>query len=219
MTVRNRGNAPLGIEGQIQFLRPDATDPVATIEIPRGTLLTEPTVEGDFAAALPAGDRAAVGQIPRPRRARHRHDPGHRRGTGDRRFAHRSRRMVPFAEGLLWLMCCPGLGAVTAAEPAAPVLRTFVVDKPASSHGERAVATDSIHARRGDRAAAKSRTPARRRGCRICAARRLGNRSARLRRDRPAERAGRQSVHVRSPGTVVRSRHGRAAACRPALAG
>ena len=51
--VRNSGNAPLGIEGRMQFFVPGAATPIATIDIPRGTLLTEPIVEGDFAAALP----------------------------------------------------------------------------------------------------------------------------------------------------------------------
>jgi len=53
VTVRNRGNAPLGVEGRMQFLRPGSDAVVATIEIPRGTLLTEPIVDGDFAASLP----------------------------------------------------------------------------------------------------------------------------------------------------------------------
>jgi hypothetical protein len=56
VTVRNRGNAPLGIEGKVQFLRPGTTSPIATASIPRGTLLTEPIIDGDFAAALPAPD-------------------------------------------------------------------------------------------------------------------------------------------------------------------
>ena len=54
VTVRNSGNAPLGIEGSVQFLRPGTTQPIATVSIPRGTLLTEPIIDGDFAAALPA---------------------------------------------------------------------------------------------------------------------------------------------------------------------
>jgi hypothetical protein len=54
VTVRNGGNAPLGIEGNVQFFRPGTTIPIATVTIPRGTLLTEPIIDGDFAAALPA---------------------------------------------------------------------------------------------------------------------------------------------------------------------
>ena len=54
VTVRNRGNAPLGIEGRVQWLPVGgSTTPVATAEIPRGTLLTEPIAQGDVAAALP----------------------------------------------------------------------------------------------------------------------------------------------------------------------
>lgn len=54
LTVRNRGNAPLGIEGRVEFLALDSRAPVATIQMPRGTLLTEPSVEGDFSASLPS---------------------------------------------------------------------------------------------------------------------------------------------------------------------
>lgn len=54
VTVRNRGNAPLGIDGQVQFLRPGGSTPVATIDIPRTTVLTEPIMQGDLAAALPS---------------------------------------------------------------------------------------------------------------------------------------------------------------------
>lgn len=54
ISVRNRGNAPLGIEGHVEFLTTDDRRTVARVQIPRGTLLTEPTVEGDFMAALPA---------------------------------------------------------------------------------------------------------------------------------------------------------------------
>lgn len=51
--LRNTGNAPLGVEGRIQFFAPGAAIPAATLDIPRGTLLTEPYVEGEFGAALP----------------------------------------------------------------------------------------------------------------------------------------------------------------------
>jgi hypothetical protein len=52
--VRNEGNAPLGVEGRIEFLTPGADRALATVTLPRNTLLTEPSVEGVFAAALPA---------------------------------------------------------------------------------------------------------------------------------------------------------------------
>jgi hypothetical protein len=54
LQVRNEGNAPLGVEGRIEFYRTGATAPIATVMIPRRTLLTEPHVEGLFAVALPA---------------------------------------------------------------------------------------------------------------------------------------------------------------------
>ena len=38
----------------MEFLALDGGAPVATIQMPRGTLLTEPSVEGDFSAALPS---------------------------------------------------------------------------------------------------------------------------------------------------------------------
>jgi hypothetical protein len=53
VTVQNRGNAPLGIEGHMEFLRAGTSTPIATIDFPRGTVLTEPIVQGDLAAALP----------------------------------------------------------------------------------------------------------------------------------------------------------------------
>jgi hypothetical protein len=51
--VRNAGNAPLGVEGRFEFFQPGAARPLSTLEIGRGTLLTEPSVEGEFSAALP----------------------------------------------------------------------------------------------------------------------------------------------------------------------
>ena len=54
VSVRNQGNTPLGVEGRVDFLAPDTGTTVTTILIPRGTLLTEPSVEGDFSAALPS---------------------------------------------------------------------------------------------------------------------------------------------------------------------
>jgi len=52
--VRNDGNTPLGIEGRLQFFVPGLTTPAATIDLPRGTLLTEPFIEGEFGVALPS---------------------------------------------------------------------------------------------------------------------------------------------------------------------
>jgi len=52
--VRNQGNAPLGIEGRLQFFVRGASTPVATIDLPRTTILTEPFVEGELSSALPS---------------------------------------------------------------------------------------------------------------------------------------------------------------------
>ena len=38
--------------------------------------------------------------------------------------------MVPFADGLLWLVCCAGLGAPAGTPAPDSALRTFVVEKP-----------------------------------------------------------------------------------------
>jgi hypothetical protein len=52
--VHNDGNAPLGIEGKFEFYTPGARTPAATVEMPRGTLLTEPVRDGEFTTPLPA---------------------------------------------------------------------------------------------------------------------------------------------------------------------
>jgi hypothetical protein len=51
--VRNEGNAPLGVEGRVEFLSPGATTPAASVVLPRGTILTEPISQGTMRAALP----------------------------------------------------------------------------------------------------------------------------------------------------------------------
>jgi hypothetical protein len=60
--VRNRGNSPLGVEGHIEFLVPGATVPTAVVDLPRGTLLTEPSVDGEFSVALPPATVLASGR-------------------------------------------------------------------------------------------------------------------------------------------------------------
>jgi hypothetical protein len=61
VTLRNTGNAPVGVEGRIEVLRPDRQEPVAATSLPRVTILTEPVssreVAADFPglATLPAG--------------------------------------------------------------------------------------------------------------------------------------------------------------------
>ena len=51
--VRNRGNAPVGVEGRIEFFRPGETSLVAVAPIPRATVLTEPITTGVLRAPLP----------------------------------------------------------------------------------------------------------------------------------------------------------------------
>jgi hypothetical protein len=52
--LRNLGNAPLGVEGRFEFIRPGEDKPIATAAIPRGSLLTEPVSTSLFTASLPA---------------------------------------------------------------------------------------------------------------------------------------------------------------------
>lgn len=52
--VHNEGNAPLGIEGKVEFYAPGTKTPAAVVDLPRATLLTEPSKDGTFGAPLPA---------------------------------------------------------------------------------------------------------------------------------------------------------------------
>jgi hypothetical protein len=51
--LRNEGNAPVGIDGRLEFYAPGASTPTATVVVPRGTLLTEPSLDGTLIAKLP----------------------------------------------------------------------------------------------------------------------------------------------------------------------
>jgi hypothetical protein len=51
--VRNDGNAPVGVDGRLEFFAPGASSPAATVTVPRATVLTEPSVEGTLIARLP----------------------------------------------------------------------------------------------------------------------------------------------------------------------
>lgn len=53
LKLRNEGNAPVGVDGRLEFYAPGGTAPLATTVVPRGTLLTEPSVEGTIIARLP----------------------------------------------------------------------------------------------------------------------------------------------------------------------
>ena len=54
--VRNDGNSPVAIEGRIEFFAGDASVPLASSDLARRTLLTEPSREGILTARLPAAD-------------------------------------------------------------------------------------------------------------------------------------------------------------------
>jgi hypothetical protein len=60
--VRNDGNAPLGIEGHVQFFVPGAALPTVVLNLARATLLTEPSVEGEISVALPSPAVLAPGR-------------------------------------------------------------------------------------------------------------------------------------------------------------
>ncbi|MEA2605061.1 MAG: hypothetical protein QOF89_6053 [Acidobacteriota bacterium] len=53
LQVCNRGNAPVGAEGRLEFLPPGGTSPVATAVIPRATVLTDPAPCRILTADLP----------------------------------------------------------------------------------------------------------------------------------------------------------------------
>jgi len=54
--VRNDGNAPLAIEGSVEFFPIEASTPRAKAELGRRTVLTEPSREGILTAKLPSAD-------------------------------------------------------------------------------------------------------------------------------------------------------------------
>lgn len=60
--VRNEGNTPIGVEGHIEFLAPGSKTATASALFPRGTILTEPILEGTLSAPLPAANVLPSGQ-------------------------------------------------------------------------------------------------------------------------------------------------------------
>lgn len=51
--LQNDGDAPVGVDGRLEFYALGSSEPTATVVIPRGTLLTEPFVNGTLMARLP----------------------------------------------------------------------------------------------------------------------------------------------------------------------
>jgi hypothetical protein len=62
VTVRNDGNTPLAIEGRFEFVKPGAAEATAVVTLPRGTLLTEPIVSGQFSVKLPESSSLPSGR-------------------------------------------------------------------------------------------------------------------------------------------------------------
>ena len=52
--LQNDGNAPVGVDGRLEFYGAGAETPTAVVLVPRGTLLTEPSIHGTLRAPLPA---------------------------------------------------------------------------------------------------------------------------------------------------------------------
>jgi hypothetical protein len=52
--LRNDGNAPVGIDGRLEFYSAGASTATATVVVPRGTLLTEPSLDSTLIVRLPA---------------------------------------------------------------------------------------------------------------------------------------------------------------------
>lgn len=52
--LQNDGNTPVGVDGRLEFFAPGSESPTAVVPVPRGTILTEPTVQGTLKAALPS---------------------------------------------------------------------------------------------------------------------------------------------------------------------
>lgn len=52
--VRNLGNAPIGVEGRVEFYRAGVEPPVAVTPLARTTVLTEPSADGLIQTDLPA---------------------------------------------------------------------------------------------------------------------------------------------------------------------
>lgn len=54
VVVRNDGNAPIGVEGRLEFLAEDGKTEPATLQLPRTTVVTEPVSQGVLIGALPS---------------------------------------------------------------------------------------------------------------------------------------------------------------------
>ena len=62
VSLRNDGNAPLAIEGRIEFFAPGASTPLSSLTLSRRTVLTEPSRNAVMSAALPGADVLPAGR-------------------------------------------------------------------------------------------------------------------------------------------------------------
>lgn len=62
LKLRNEGNAPIGVDGSLEFYAPGGETPVATALVPRGTVLTEPSIDGTLVARLPPASALPSGR-------------------------------------------------------------------------------------------------------------------------------------------------------------
>lgn len=62
LKLQNDGNAPVGIDGRLEFYAPGSDQPAAVVTVPRGTVLTEPSPFGTLKAALPPAAQLPSGR-------------------------------------------------------------------------------------------------------------------------------------------------------------
>jgi hypothetical protein len=60
--LRNDGNTPVGIDGYLEFYAIGASTPTAVAIVPRGTLLTEPSLDGTLTSRLPPAAQLRSGR-------------------------------------------------------------------------------------------------------------------------------------------------------------
>lgn len=60
--MQNDGNAPVGVDGRLEFFIPGAEAPAAVVTVPRATLLTEPSVQGTLKVPLPPAAQLPSGR-------------------------------------------------------------------------------------------------------------------------------------------------------------
>lgn len=59
--LRNDGNCPLGVEGRVEWFARGASSPIATVTLPRSTVLTEPSPDAVLTLPLPPAETLPSG--------------------------------------------------------------------------------------------------------------------------------------------------------------